>query len=247
MQLTEVIKINRGITALIGGGGKTTAMHTLARELAGQGTVILTTSTHICASEEFSTYVDPTVPEIRERLAVEGVICVAGAGTGGKLCAPKLTFEELEQLADYVIVEADGARRLPLKAHASHEPVLPENTKLTILVVGADGFGRPICEVCHRPQLYVQAAGLTNGITEIGRAKAADFGAGEADVERLTGERVTPELEAAVIEREDFGDLIFVNKCETAKQWETAIALAKLVQKPVIAGSLWRGEYRCLQ
>ena len=98
MQLTEVIKINRGITALIGGGGKTTAMHTLARELAGRGTVILTTSTHICASEEFSTYVDPTVPEIRERLAVEGVICVAGAGTGGKLCAPKLTFEELEQL-----------------------------------------------------------------------------------------------------------------------------------------------------
>ncbi|MGN0424449.1 MAG: selenium cofactor biosynthesis protein YqeC [Acetatifactor sp.] len=247
MRLTEILKIEKGITALIGGGGKTGCMHTLARELSEQGTVILTTSTHICASEEFSTYTDPEASKIRERLAKEGAICVAGEAPGGKLCAPRLSFAELEKLADYVIVEADGARRLPMKAHASHEPVIPENTKLTILVVGADGFGRTICDVCHRPQLYVEAAGLTNGIVEIARADAGDLSTREAVVTRLTGERVTPELEACVIEKEGFGDLIFVNKCETDERWEYANKLARLVHKPVIAGSLWRGEYRCLQ
>lgn len=35
----------------------------------------------------------------------------------------------LADAADYVIVEADGSKRLPLKAHASHEPVIPENTR----------------------------------------------------------------------------------------------------------------------
>lgn len=246
MRLTDIIKIDRGITALIGGGGKTTAMHTLARELAGRGTVILTTSTHICASEEFSTYTDIDASGIRERLAAEGVICIAGAGAGGKLCAPKLSFEELRQLADYVLVEADGARRLPLKAHASHEPVIPENTKLTILVVGADGFGRSICDVCHRPQLYGQAAGLLDNIGACTERKAGLPPAEENRIDAWMQKRVTPELEASVIEKEGLGDLIFVNKCETDERWEHAMALAGLIQKPVVAGSLWRGEYRCL-
>lgn len=245
MQLTEVIRINRGITALIGGGGKTTAMHTLARELAGRGTVILTTSTHICASEEFSTYTDIDASGIRERLAAEGVICIAGAGAGGKLCAPKLSFEELRELADYVLVEADGARRLPLKAHASHEPVIPETAGLTILVVGADGFGQSIGRVCHRPLLYGQAAGLMDN-TGVCTDEAGMLQIEETMRAEWLEKRVTPELEAAVISREGFGDLIFVNKCETDDRWEHAMALAGLIQKPVVAGSLWRGEYRCL-
>ena len=45
MELAELLGIKPGVTALIGGGGKTTAMYRLAREL--RGTVICCTSARI--------------------------------------------------------------------------------------------------------------------------------------------------------------------------------------------------------
>lgn len=47
MELWELLGVRPGVTALIGGGGKTTAMYALARELTKRGTVICTTTTHI--------------------------------------------------------------------------------------------------------------------------------------------------------------------------------------------------------
>lgn len=37
----------------------------------------------------------------------------------GKLTAPRLPMEMLAALADYMLVEADGSRQMPLKAHAA--------------------------------------------------------------------------------------------------------------------------------
>ena len=42
---------------------------------------------------------------------------------------------------DHVIVEADGAARLPLKAPGENEPVIPSNTSLVVVVVGIDSIG----------------------------------------------------------------------------------------------------------
>ena len=63
-----------------------------------------------------------------------------------------------------MIVEADGAKRLPLKAHAAHEPVIPPEANQTILVVGASGFGRPMCETVHRAPLAAQALGVPESV-----------------------------------------------------------------------------------
>ena len=46
--------------------------------------------------------------------------------------------DPMRSLADCVLVEADGARSRSLKAPADHEPVIPEFTTLTIVVVGLD-------------------------------------------------------------------------------------------------------------
>ena len=120
-------------------------------------------------------------------------------------------------------VEADGAKRLPLKAHAPHEPVIPPNTRQTIYVVGADGFGRPIRQICHRPERY-----------------AALCGAAENDV-------VTPTLEAAVLRAEGYaGGWVYVNKVETPQDWRNAEALAALLPGKVVAGSLWERRYRTI-
>jgi probable selenium-dependent hydroxylase accessory protein YqeC len=59
--------------------------------------------------------------------------------------------EAIEQLAGrkaapYIIVEADGARNLPLKAPGPDEPVIPIATTLVVPVIGIDALDRPLTE-----------------------------------------------------------------------------------------------------
>ena len=58
MEIAPLLHVTRGVTALIGGGGKTMLLYTLAEELRRRGTVIVTTSTHIRRPEQY-----PVLPE----------------------------------------------------------------------------------------------------------------------------------------------------------------------------------------
>lgn len=223
MQIAPLLHIGRGVTALIGGGGKTTLMLTLAEELKKTGTVIVTTSTKIRAPEQYETLLDANEEEARDVLSRAPVVCIAGQTENGKLCAPRLSFEELAALADYVIVEADGAKGLPLKAHAPYEPVIPENAQRTVMVMGVDGIGRRICDTCHRSPLYAALAGCE-----------------EESV-------VTPEIAAHIVKAEGFGDRVYINKVESADDYEAAQALAQQFSCAVVAGSLHQGVYTCLK
>ncbi len=60
---------------------------------------------------------------------------------------------------DFVLVEADGSRMRPIKAPADHEPVIPPETTLVVLVVGIDAVGGPVGEVAHRPELLCSVIG----------------------------------------------------------------------------------------
>ncbi len=221
MDISALLGVERGVIALIGGGGKTTLMYTLAEELRHRGTVVVTTSTHIQRPEQYP--VLTAADDVAAALAEHGAVCVASESPEGKLCAPALSFEALAALADFVLVEADGSKRLPLKAHAPHEPVIPVNARRIIYVVGADGFGRPIRQVCHRPERY-----------------AALCGAVEDDL-------VTPALEAKVLHAEGYDTgWVYINKVETPEDWRNAEALAALLPGKVIAGSLWERVYRGL-
>lgn len=77
----------------------------------------------------------------------------------GKLSAPAEPLNELAQRFDYVLAEADGSKRLPLKAHAAWEPVVPAGTANVIWLVGASGFSKPINEAVHRPELFCERCG----------------------------------------------------------------------------------------
>ncbi|NJL93462.1 MAG: putative selenium-dependent hydroxylase accessory protein YqeC, partial [Anaerolineae bacterium] len=48
--------------------------------------------------------------------------------------------------SDTILVEADGSRRLPLKAPHPHEPVIPPATTLLVPVAGMDAVGQPFDE-----------------------------------------------------------------------------------------------------
>lgn len=223
MNISALLEVEKGVTALIGGGGKTTLMYTLAEELRRRGTVLVTTSTHIQRPEQYPTLLTADAAAVAAALAEHGTVCVASESPEGKLCAPALSFDTLAALADFVLVEADGSKRLPLKARAPHEPVIPANARRTVYVVGADGFGHPIRQVCHRSERY-----------------AALCGAAEDDI-------VTPALEAAVLHAEGYDTgWVYINKVETPSDWANAEALAALLPGKAVAGSLWERRYRIL-
>ena len=223
MRIAPFLNVGRGITAIIGAGGKTTLLYTLAEELRGRGAVLLCTSTHIRRPEPYETVTEPEETAIRAALSRRGVVCVGTPAEDGKLTAPALPFHVLAELAEYVLVEADGAHCLPLKAHAPHEPVIPDGAGRVILVAGLDGLGRPIRETCHRPERFAALAGAS------------------------VDDPVTPELAARVIAAEGFGDAVYLNKAESADALAAAARLAEGLAVPVTAGSLHRGEYVCLR
>jgi molybdenum cofactor cytidylyltransferase len=65
---------------------------------------------------------------------------------------------------DCVIVEADGSRRLPLKAPAEHEPVIPQGCTLVVSMAGLDALGAPIAAgYVHRPERVAALAGVAVG------------------------------------------------------------------------------------
>ena len=159
MRLSDALHIPHGITAAVGGGGKSTLLRTLAEELTEQGTVLLTTTTHIWAPAE-NLLTNPTRASIREAFTKTRLMTVGDAAAEGKLAAPGALNGDFSGLADYVLVEADGSRGLPLKAPAEHEPVLPAGTELVIAVAGMRCAGLMVAEAAHRPERYASLTGL---------------------------------------------------------------------------------------
>ena len=145
------------MTALVGGGGKTTLMHRLGKELSSSGRTLLCTSTHI-QRPDCTLLIEPTEKELARAFERESLVAMGAYGPDGKLgpCREEL-MNNLSSLADYIIIEADGSKRLPLKAPAEHEPVLPFETDLVIAVAGMNGAGKPIRETAHRPERYADA------------------------------------------------------------------------------------------
>ena len=159
-RLFEALALRPGMVAIIGGGGKTSLMLGLAQELRQSYKVIVTTSTHIYRPEGMACLNGCDPGAIREALARSGCACVGEEKDNGKYSMPKMGLEPLMDMADYILVEADGSKGLPLKAHAAHEPAIPDRADRVIGVVGAKGFFRPIREAAHRPDLYASSLGV---------------------------------------------------------------------------------------
>jgi len=65
---------------------------------------------------------------------------------------------------DVVIVEADGARRLPFKAPSENEPVIPASATIVVPVVGLDVIGQPLAPgFVHRPERVARLTGARLG------------------------------------------------------------------------------------
>src|SRR5438552_3661668 len=164
------------LIAIVGAGGKTTTMYTLADELAQRGKrVITTTTTQIFYPEpgETDTLIVAAdtpilVQEIRAAWRHHYRITVAGAVLRTDKLAglqPEQPYQLLMKSgADVVIVEADGARHRMIKAPAEHEPVIPLRTNVALLMISAEAINQPLSDrIAHRPQQVATVAGINVG------------------------------------------------------------------------------------
>lgn len=142
----------QGSIAVVGAGGKTSAIFRLAKEYAADNRrVVVTTTTHMFREPgDLAT----TAEEARELLLQQPIV-IAGRPVGeGKIAS--LEAEEimaLRHIADIILIEADGSKHLPLKVPAAQEPVIPECTDRVIVVAGLSGIGGILSECCHRAEL----------------------------------------------------------------------------------------------
>ncbi|GAG56043.1 unnamed protein product, partial [marine sediment metagenome] len=175
----------RAFISLVGAGGKSTLFSRLAEELLLKNKrTILTTTTKM--------FVWQLVPFIKKGRLIEDhneeIIqeCIKKyfslKSKGGRLAVigekikdngeekvsgpPPYWLDKWweDKLADYFLVEADGAAGRPVKAPASHEPVIPLSTTNLVGVIGIDALGLSLQEEnVFRSQIFSRLTGLNLG------------------------------------------------------------------------------------
>ncbi len=178
MRLSHAFRIqSKEVVAFVGAGGKTTLMFRLAADLAAAGRHVVTSMTtkifvgQMAAAPGRLTLKGEgaLLAQLPAALAEHGHVLIAGdtivaedkvQGTPGDL----LDRVAAQQAVDALLVEADGARRLPFKAPATHEPVIPASTTLVVPIVGLDALGQPLdADHAHRPERIATLTGAALG------------------------------------------------------------------------------------
>ena len=174
--------------ALVGAGGKSTAMFQLGRQLSR---TILTSTTHLAIDQLTLADQHITLSSVRKFNSMksdfpEGVVLLTGDEIKDHRVAglSEEILEEVRRFADDqnlpIIIEADGSRMKPLKAPAAHEPLIPEWVDSVVVCIGMSAIGQPLSEQwVHRPGIFAELSGLTSG----------DIVTGEAVIRMLNSEQ----------------------------------------------------------
>ncbi len=172
----ELEALGPGIISLTGSGGKTTLLYALGRTLAALGhRVLCTTSTRIARPDP----TDKNIPILMELpdpqdISLPAAPCVrlAGRPTDSVSSERKLRgygSEEIDALlqrgaADFIVVEADGSKRCPLKAPSDKEPVIPGLSMAILAVAGLSALGGQFnYDTVFRPEIFAALSGLEPG------------------------------------------------------------------------------------
>lgn len=217
------------VVSVVGAGGKTTLIRQAAEEYRRKGIpVIVTTTTHMMAEDHPWFLLNPSLGHMKEVLAREGMVWVGCPDKAGKMKSPSLEIlHQILALGCPVLAEADGSRRLPLKAPAAHEPVLLAETSHVVNVYGLDALGNSFENVCFRADIALKLLGKrrTDIVEEEDIAKLA--------LDRLAGRKgVTSSISYQIV----------LNKADTPERETAALAICRLAEKQGHAGLIVTAE-----
>lgn len=163
----------RSTVAIVGAGGKTSAMFLLARQFPF---AFITTSTHLLGGQGDFADQHLILPSNGDfdstKLTIsKGVLMVTGELDPEKYRFLPPTEAQLSQIKHFangkkvpLFIEADGARHRSIKAPGNHEPAIPSFVDTVILVAGMSVFGQPLTDqIAHRPEIFANLGGLQEG------------------------------------------------------------------------------------
>lgn len=154
---------NSKYVSFVGAGGKTTLAERLGREagLAGKS-VAVTTTTKIFAKKPYVLFEDIRSSGSSRERTPDGFVRIGKTHEGEKLTG--LTFDDVRMLGDtfdLILIEADGAKRYPLKYPAEHEPVIPPFSDRVFVVAGLDALHQKVSASVFRWELARGVAGIS--------------------------------------------------------------------------------------
>lgn len=160
MNLARALGIKAGdVVAFVGAGGKTQSMFRLADDLVRQGMRVITTTTVFVPEDDLryapqrvgfghGMMLPESLPEQVEQH--RQVFVFAKLEKGGKVRGVRPAWLDANlapaSYKDVLLVKADEAQRLSLKAPLPHEPAMPESATIVVPVAGLDVLGRPMDE-----------------------------------------------------------------------------------------------------
>ena len=168
MQLIQSLRLSQtSYVAIVGAGGKTTALFQTARQFGGP--VIVTATTHLGDWQIPLADQHITASSLDDLAGVhlDGVTLVTGPfrqdnrteGVNQELLSWLHTEAKKQNVP--LLIEADGARQKPLKTPAAHEPAILDFVDSVLVVAGLSGLGKPLTEeTVHRPEIFAELSGL---------------------------------------------------------------------------------------
>lgn len=229
--LTQALEIdlhNSAKIAVVGGGGKTTTIETLAKEYVSFHHRVIVTPTTKINIPSYGSFIWSMKEDVIEKIG--GIITVGQPVGGLKLSAvPPDFYNKLAGLSPVILMEADGSKGLPIKAPSDWEPVIPMDATIVIGVVGIDCLNKSIKDICHRPK---QVAALLN--------KSLEDNINEEDVAIIlssvkgTMKSVKPYMDYRII----------INKVDDESQFKSACCIGGLLEKKGLESCVFTSKYR---
>lgn len=156
--------------AFVGAGGKTSALFILARQF--DRPVLVTTSTHLGVDQVNMADIHMPLSDIEDLKSLDPAkLPAVTAVTSWEVKEDRLAGLDparLNALSAFarenelpLLIEADGARRLALKAPGEHEPAISDFVDTVVVCAGLSALGAPLANGnVHRPEVFAQLAGI---------------------------------------------------------------------------------------
>lgn len=213
------------VVSVIGAGGKTTTIHQLSEEYVQDAVqVAVMTTTHmmkeehpwVCMVEEGSEP-ENVRKKMQEIFSTYNQLWIGSPARSGKMSQPpKWCVQDMLERKVPVLIEADGAKRLPLKVPAGHEPVVLSQTTHVLAVYGMDSVGRQLEECCCRFELAEKLLGC-DGQKRVTPKEIAFFAASEQG-----GRKGCPA---------DAEYIVVLNKADTEERRRDALEISRLLSE----------------
>src|SRR5688500_16627517 len=173
MKLQKAFDITRGdVVAFVGAGGKTSTLIGLGTELAEAGLRVLAMTTTCVGVDQldlmpYATTLDNGMKHLSMALGENRFVFLYGDIRSSEVYGPPPDFipRLLDSVdSDVILIEADSARGLSLKAPKANEPIIPPETTLVVPMAGLSALGQPLDEQhVYNPQAIDERYGFGLG------------------------------------------------------------------------------------